>query len=169
MSYNGYYGAAYPQMNYFQPSGAVPDALSQYKTPYQPLAAQQPLGGQYANQTSQPVNDMIFVLGEVEATSYPVAPNNAVVLWDRDQPTIFIKSVNAQGIPSMRILDYTERAQSTQKTTAHHECTCNKNFVKIEEFNELKERLSVLTGEVESLSTKAKSKTKTVKDDSTDG
>lgn len=47
---------------------------------------------------SQQTNDMIWVLNENEATSYPVAPNNSVVLWDKSNPTIYIKSVNAQGL-----------------------------------------------------------------------
>lgn len=163
MSFSGYY-PTYPQMNYYQQGGAVPDALGQYKAPYQPLASQQ-----YSSQNVQPSNDMIWVLGEVEATSYPVAPNNAVVLWDRDQPTIFIKSVNAQGVPSMRVLDYTERSPGSQKAAAEHICSCGKGFVKIEEFNEIKQRLFELSGEVEALSSKTKPKaTKTAREEPLD-
>ena len=43
------------------------------------------------------------------ANSFLVAPNNAVTLWDTEQPTIYLKSADAFGVPSMRILDYTER------------------------------------------------------------
>ena len=61
---------------------------------------------QYQQPISQPTNDMIWVLGQTEAESYPVAPNNSVVLWDKNNPTIYVKSVNANGIPSMRTLDF---------------------------------------------------------------
>ena len=43
------------------------------------------------------------------ANSFIVAPNNAVTLWDTEQPTIYLKSADAFGVPSMRILDYVER------------------------------------------------------------
>ena len=44
---------------------------------------------QYQQPISQPTNDMIWVLGQTEAESYPVAPNNSVVLWDKNNPTIY--------------------------------------------------------------------------------
>ena len=48
------------------------------------------------------------------ANSFIVAPNNAVTLWDTEQPTIYLKSADAFGVPSMRILDYTERQTPTK-------------------------------------------------------
>jgi hypothetical protein len=67
---------------------------------------------------SAPTNDMLFVLNETEATAFPVMPNNSVTLWDKNQDTVYIKSVNMQGIPSMRILDYTERTAENAPKTA---------------------------------------------------
>ena len=91
----------------------------------------------------QPTNDMIFVLGEVEAQSFPVAPNNTVVLWDKDQHTIYIKS-NIQGIPSMRVLDYVERTAASRKETAP-----GVEYVSIEAFRALEERLAALEAKKE--------------------
>lgn len=102
---------------------------------------QQPL-----NQPTQTTtNDMIFVLNENEASSYPVAPNNRVVLWDKNQTTFYVKSANAQGIPSMQIFDFSERVQNAPQTPTEHACKCGDNFVTKDDFNALK-------GEFEALS-----------------
>ena len=55
---------------------------------------------------------MIWVQGEAAGKSYLVAPGNTVPLWDSERQTIYLKSVDASGIPTMRILDYAERTQS---------------------------------------------------------
>ena len=137
---------------YYQPyypapqNGAAPDALSQFKAPYQQIPQMPP------QMPSQPSNDMLWVLGEVEATSYPVAPNNTVTLWDKNQPTIYIKSVNAQGVPSMRVLDFTERAQNAPKMPAEHVCACGKEFARIDDFNALQRTVDGLKAKIEEIS-----------------
>ena len=111
---------------------------------------------------NQPSNDMLWVLNETEATSYPVAPNNSVTLWDKNKDTVYIKSVNMQGVPSMRILDYTERtAENAPKTPEKHVCQCGSKFVSIDTFKALKSDLDVLRSELEEL--KARPKAKTIK------
>ena len=101
--------------------------------------------------TPTPTNDMIWVLGEVEATSYPVAPNNTVILWDKNQQTIYIKSANAQGIPSMRILDYSDRTTEPKNEPPQHECQCGKNFVRVDDFNALKADFEALTEKINNM------------------
>ena len=54
-------------------------------------------------------NGIIWVQGEAGAKSYLVAPNNTVQLWDSESQTIYLKSADAAGMPSMKILDYTIR------------------------------------------------------------
>lgn len=56
-------------------------------------------------------NAMIWVQGESGAKSYLVAPNTTVVLFDSEAQTIYLKSADATGLPSMRVLDYTIRDQ----------------------------------------------------------
>lgn len=121
MAYQSYYGGYYPQYQ----GGAVPDMLGQYKAPYGNI---QP----HANDM------MIFVLGEVEATGYPVAPGNNVILWDKNEPVIYLKSVNVQGIPSMKILDYSERVDAGSSKLP------NNAGIKAEEFEELKKKVEEL-------------------------
>jgi hypothetical protein len=60
-------------------------------------------------------NGIIWVQGEAGAKSYMVAPNTTVQLWDSESQTIYLKSADASGMPSMRIIDYTIR-DSTPKT-----------------------------------------------------
>lgn len=52
---------------------------------------------------------IIWVQGEAGAKSYLVAPNNTVQLWDSENQTIYLKSADASGMPSMKVLDYTIR------------------------------------------------------------
>lgn len=56
---------------------------------------------------------IIWVQGEAGAKSYLVAPNNTVQLWDSERQTIYLKSADASGMPSMRILDYTIRQEAS--------------------------------------------------------
>lgn len=60
-------------------------------------------------------NGIIWVQGEAGAKSYMVAPNTTVQLWDSESQTIYLKSADASGMPSMRIIDYTIR-DNTPKT-----------------------------------------------------
>ena len=70
----------------------------------------------YQPQAIQPPqqNDRIWVQGESGAKSYLVAPNVSLTLWDSEKQTIYIKSADANGIPSMKILDYTIRNNENQ-------------------------------------------------------
>ena len=78
-----------------------------YPTAYAPMyyapqyQAQQP--------TQQQNNSIIWVSGEGGAKAYLVAPNTTVQLWDSEAQTIYLKSADASGMPSMKVLDYTIR------------------------------------------------------------
>ena len=65
-------------------------------------------------QQSQPTS-IIWVQGEREAASYPVAPNNAVALWDSDAPVIYLKQADAAGKPTMKAYDLVERAAAAKE------------------------------------------------------
>lgn len=86
MAFNGGFPVTYPQM-YAQPT-------------YQPQMNQ-----------NQPNSSIIWIQGESAAKSYLVAPNSTVVLFDSESQTIYLKSADATGLPSMRVLDYTIRDQ----------------------------------------------------------
>lgn len=80
-----------------------PATYTQYYTPVAPV--QQPALPVQA--TVQ--GGVIWVSGEAGAKSYLVAPNNSVVLFDSEGQTIYIKSADATGMPSIKVLDYTVR------------------------------------------------------------
>jgi hypothetical protein len=56
-------------------------------------------------------NDLIFVLDENAARSYPVANGQKVTLWDKNYPKFYIKSVDQNGIPSFRKFSFTEETE----------------------------------------------------------
>lgn len=122
---------------------------------------------QQAPMQTQPTNDFLWVLNENEATSYPVAPNNTVTLWDKNLPTIYIKSVNAQGVPSMRVLDFVERTSTTPTQPVGTAFNSHNNFVTIDSFNALKGDVEALRGKLDELNAKpvAKSKKTEVEND----
>lgn len=147
MAYNPYYGNPYfPQQQGYYNNGAMPDMLNQQKMQYQQMPAQQPMAMH---------NDpMLWVLGQTEAESYPVAPNNTVTLWDKNQPTIYIKSANAQGVPSIRVLDFTERSANAPKTPEKHDCKCGDKFATKEQLTALECKISEITAIVDELKAK---------------
>lgn len=112
----------YPYPNYGPYYGQpVPDQLAQLRQnqfqqqpvmqPVQPMQPQQV-------QPQPPDNGIIWVQGEAGAKAYLVAPGNTVQLWDSEDTVIYLKSADMSGMPSMRILDYTERnATQPQKRT----------------------------------------------------
>ena len=71
---------------------------------YYPQAAQQ-----NSPMAQQQNNSIIWVQGEAGAKSYLVAPNTTVTLWDTEAQTIYVKSADASGMPTMKILDYQMR------------------------------------------------------------
>jgi hypothetical protein len=79
-----------------------------YQSPYQPYT--QPTY-QPATPQNQANTGLIWIQGEAAAKSYLVAPNTTVVLFDSESQTVYLKSADAAGMPSMRILDYTIRDQ----------------------------------------------------------
>ena len=83
-------------------------------------ASYQPMYPQYqqpAQNTQQ--NGIIWVQGEAAAKSYLVAPGQTVQLWDSEEKVIYLKSADASGMPSMKILDYTIRGEAEAKPTEY--------------------------------------------------
>lgn len=92
-----YYG--YQPYQPYQPPMA--DQLMQLRqNQYQPNMQQVP---------QQQAPSIVWVQSEAEAMTYPIAPNNAVTLWDSNAPVIYLKQADASGKPSMKIYDLVER------------------------------------------------------------
>lgn len=169
MAYNQPYNYGYfPQYQ----NGAVPDMLNQYKGQYQQSVPQiqqnipaQPMQMPIPPTPQKPTNDIIWVQGLEGAKGYLVAPSNTVVLWDTENPVIYVKSADASGIPSMRVLDFTERNTDTpnspQNAPKTHECTCGDKFATKEQINDLRAKLDDLTAKYEELAHPVVEKPKT--------
>ena len=103
MAYNNGFPMSYPQYTQQYPQ--------QYQQPI-PTPQQQM---QYNNQQNQ--SGPIWVSGEAGAKAYLVAPNTTVQLWDSEANCVYLKSADATGMPSMKILDYTIREGEKQQNT----------------------------------------------------
>lgn len=106
MAYGNMYPATYPQYA--------------YPVYQQPMPAQQPQSAplQATPAPAPNAGGIIWVQGEAGAKSYLVAPNTTVQLWDSEKQTIYLKSADACGMPSMKTLDYTIRDQNTAQQAA---------------------------------------------------
>lgn len=103
MAYNNGFPMSYPQYTQQYPQ--------QYQQPI-------PTPQQQMQQQPQNVGGLIWVSGEAGAKAYLVAPNTTVQLWDSEANCVYLKSADATGMPSMKILDYTIRnAQNDVKKT----------------------------------------------------
>lgn len=103
------YGGYYPQ-NYY------PNYFGNQQMP--PQAPQMP-----SNPSQSSMNGITWVLGENAAKSFPVGAGQTVVLMDREEPVMYMKSVDQSGMPlPLRIFDITERtAQHTESVVAKPE------------------------------------------------
>lgn len=151
------YYAPFYRPTYYDPVQQNP--MGQFNQQFQPPMGQ-PMQNAQMPMQGQPTNDFLWVLNENEATSYPVAPNNTVILWDKNLPTVYIKSVNAQGVPSMRVLDFTERTATAAKQPVSGPFGSANNFVTIDSFNALKGDVEALRGKLDELNAKPVAKSK---------
>jgi len=105
-------------------------------------------------QAPQQGNSIIWVQGEAGAKSYLVAPNTTVQLWDSETQRIFLKSADASGMPSMRILEYTIRDQAPQNAPISAPTTQSINssdFATRAEIDALTARIDALKAQIEIL------------------
>ena len=85
---------------------------------YQPQQMYYPQMQSQGQQQTQNGNNLIWVSGEAGAKAYLVAPNTTVTLWDSEAQVIYLKSADATGMPSMKIIDYTIRNNTPQETVS---------------------------------------------------
>lgn len=105
-------------------------------------------------QPQQQQSSIIWVNSEIEAQNYPVAPNNAVALWDSNKAAIYLKQTDASGRPTFKAFDLVEHKiadLSQEKMTAD-------NFIS-------KADLEALRGDLTALMAILKEKREEQKDD----
>ena len=102
-----------------------------------------PIGYQPYFQQPQPqpqTNSIIWVQGEAGAKSYMVGPNQTVQLWDSEDQVIYLKSADASGMPSMKILDYKIRNNGVAQERSQSVLDSDK-YVTKEEFTALQKKV----------------------------
>lgn len=130
MAYNPIFPVGYQPQQYY------PTQLNANPT-------QMGVGNNQANtQTS-----LIWVQGLEAAKSYLVAPNTTVTLWDSESQTIFLKSADASGMPSMKILDYKIRDNTPQETAR----ASHSEFATKVDVESIKKEIVALTDRVNNL------------------
>lgn len=114
---------------------------------YQPQQMYYPQAAQQNQQQNN--NGIIWVQGIEAAKSYLVAPNTTVQLWDSESQSIYLKSADASGMPSMKIIDYKIRENTPQESvrTPHSEFATKVDVESIrKEIVALRERVELMTG-----------------------
>lgn len=99
----------YGNYNYF-PATYQPYQQSYYNPQ---MTQNQPIQQTTPAQPNNAPSSIIWINGINEAATYPVAPNNAVALWDSSAPTIYLKQADPSGKPTIKIFDLVERTQKT--------------------------------------------------------
>lgn len=56
----------------------------------------------------QPQQSILWVQGIEGAKAYPVGAGNSVLLMDSDNQSMYIKSADQAGVPSLRVFEYKE-------------------------------------------------------------
>ena len=123
MAYNSYYPASYQYSNFMT----------------------QPQQFQPQTQPQTPASEIKWVQGEAGAKSYLVAPNQTVTLWDTESQTIYVKSADASGMPSMKVLDYTMREESSHTTKIPPQS----GFATKDDLDYLKEEIEAIKAKLE--------------------
>lgn len=114
-----------------------------------PLYYNQPVIPQNLAQPAQQPKGLTWVNGEAGANGFFVtASNSPVVLFDADNPVIYIKSVDNYGRPTMQVLDYTIRnAQPAIPQQSSEQTQQESNFVTKDDFTQLTASLTALIEE----------------------
>lgn len=97
--------------------------------------------------------------GIESAKAWYVAPNTTIALWDSEAQTIYLKTADASGMPSMKILDYTLR--DAQKPS---ECISEPKveYLAKDDLQAVYEQICELREEIDSLSIRRSPKRKEI-------
>lgn len=144
-NYNGFQPVYYTQPNMYYQSVTPIGAQRNWQQYYQPQ--QMVTSPQNQQNAAQPMNtNMVWTQGISGAKGYNLPNNTTLPLWDSEAPVIYIKSVDANGKPSMTILDYKERDPEAENAPVVHE-----EYVTKEQMDTLNERLSSFSKKIDGM------------------
>lgn len=112
---------------------------------YQPtyMPQQQAYIPQMPQAQQQQSNGIIWVSGEAGAKAFMVAPNTTVQLWDSEDQVIYLKSADASGMPTMKVLDYTIRQAGNQQAAP---ALMQSDYVTRDELSAFEEKIKKMIG-----------------------
>ena len=123
-----------------------------YINPYlQQTVQPQPMQAQVQPQNRG--DGIIWIQGEAAAKSYLVAPNSSVVLWDSENPFVYVKAADATGMPSMRKFAIKEVLDAPKA-----EVPPSDEFVSKKDFEALKGQFDSLSEQFAEMAKKSKKK-----------
>ena len=132
----------YPNLQnpYYNPPVQMPQTYSQQNNDLNNYQIPQ-------QQNNDNDSGIVWVQGEAAAKAYPVLKNQTVVLWDSESPSIYIKSVDNSGMPSMRIIDWTDRKPQNNNIQENINTITNNNnnYVTRDEFDEIVKKVNNLS------------------------
>ena len=123
-----------------------------------PFYYQPPVNYQATNQVQIPgaQSGILWVSSEQEAQNYPVAPNNAVALWDSTSSTVYLKQADASGKPSIKTYDLVERTESPRVAISPSQGGKDTSYAKKSDVDALSEAVEDLRAELASLVKKSR-------------
>lgn len=144
------YYAPFYRPTYYAPNAPVQPPMDNGNMYYQqPMQQNVPqTAPPIAPQPQQMSNDMIWVQGLAGAKAYLVAPNTTVTLWDSERKTAYLKSCDGSGIPSLKILDYTERSETEEIPPTESVSTKSDNLPTLDSINALNGRFDDILSEL---------------------
>lgn len=107
---------------------------------------------QYTPNNYQAQQNIIWVQGLEGAKAYQIAPGVTLPLWDSDAQIIYLKSCDASGMPSMKVIDYTIRSEPMRKAQNALSGT-NSTIVTVDDLNGLQSQIDALKQQIESMRT----------------
>lgn len=139
--YGNMYGGGYYSQNNYQGQQMI--------QPQMPQPMQQPQQMQsYSPAINQ--NGIIWISGLQEAQMYPIAPNNAVALWEKSGKVIYLKQADATGRPSLTIYDLVERKETAPDASSGKDVN-SVSYATKDELSTIVDAVKGLAGEVETM------------------
>lgn len=138
MAYSNGFPMVYPQYypQSYQPQMSAAQASMQSAAPMPPQPQQMPQS-----------TAITWVQGMEGARAYLVGAGNTVPLWDSEAPVIYLKSADAIGMPSMKILDYTVRDEARAQSREGN----SEQYSTRSEVDQLRREVSSLRSRIEKM------------------
>lgn len=109
----------------------------------------------YSPYQQQNNNGVTWVQGEAAAKSWFVPAGSTAALWDSEAQVIYLKTADASGMPSMKVLDYTIRDNSKPQERVLDDKV---EYLTREDLNAVYAKIDDLRSEIDGLSIRRPSK-----------